>query len=209
MGWPAGFQKMGVTTTGPVSFVPITGPPWKISGGVPFAVSPAAPDILASVMLQPAFADTALTTPEICPTRVWTLDFETQALFAREEVLATANVDVPSTVAAAVPSATRVKVARSPRLMNALFIRVPSSRLASFRPRRPGLSGPGQYVRLETPFRALHAASSDLSQRQPKSDQTTAMGSWPPSGSPTWYRYSCTTSGSRSWQARRGREDGS
>src|SRR5258708_38731034 len=112
MGWPAGFQKMGVTTTGPVSFVPITGPPWKISGGVPFAVSPAAPDILASVMLQPALADTALTTPEICPTRGWTLDFETQALFSRGEVLATANVGVPSPLAAAGPRATRGKGGR-------------------------------------------------------------------------------------------------
>src|SRR3954471_23074182 len=40
IGCPAGAQKIGVTTTGPVDRVPIIGPPWKSSGGVPMATSP-------------------------------------------------------------------------------------------------------------------------------------------------------------------------
>src|SRR5690349_22262066 len=36
---PAGLQKIGVTTTGPVDGVPITGPLCQMSGGVPFAAS--------------------------------------------------------------------------------------------------------------------------------------------------------------------------
>ena len=39
IGWPGGLQKIGVTISGPVDRVSITGPPWKISGGVPLAGS--------------------------------------------------------------------------------------------------------------------------------------------------------------------------
>jgi hypothetical protein len=39
IGWLGGLQKIGVTITGPVDGVAITGPPWKISGGVPVAGS--------------------------------------------------------------------------------------------------------------------------------------------------------------------------
>src|SRR5579872_6913785 len=39
MVWPDGAQKIGVMTSGLVDGVIITGPPWKISGGVPLAGS--------------------------------------------------------------------------------------------------------------------------------------------------------------------------
>src|ERR1700730_14497944 len=39
IGWPGGLQKIGVTVSGPVDCVSITGPPWKSSGGVPLAGS--------------------------------------------------------------------------------------------------------------------------------------------------------------------------
>src|SRR5215472_6526157 len=62
IGWPAGFQKIGVITNGPVKAVPITAPPWKFSGGVPLAVSPAvgAPPLRAG---QPVWTLRALTMP--------------------------------------------------------------------------------------------------------------------------------------------------
>jgi hypothetical protein len=42
---------MGVTTSGPVSFVPMTAPPCQIKGGVPLAVSPAVVALKARLVL--------------------------------------------------------------------------------------------------------------------------------------------------------------
>src|SRR5579864_1178643 len=49
--WPAGSQKIGVTTRGPVEVVPIIGPPCQINGGLPLAASSVfwAPQALAMV----------------------------------------------------------------------------------------------------------------------------------------------------------------
>src|SRR4051812_24923685 len=63
IGWPAGFQKIGVSTTGPVEGVPITVPPWKSSGGVPIAASPAA------WTAQLCFAASGREIPPKCATR--------------------------------------------------------------------------------------------------------------------------------------------
>ncbi|GAA4715380.1 hypothetical protein GCM10025782_09990 [Pedococcus ginsenosidimutans] len=66
---PAGVQKMGVTNNGPVCFVPITGPPWKISGGVPTAASlvvlVGGPDVEVEVadVAHPVEDETARVTP--------------------------------------------------------------------------------------------------------------------------------------------------
>src|SRR6476661_2377756 len=63
--WPAGVQKMGVTTSGPVCLVPMTGPPWYSRGGVPTAGSLVAlPGIVAvDEVAHPVVAETARVTP--------------------------------------------------------------------------------------------------------------------------------------------------
>ena len=101
---------MGVTTRGPVCCVPMTAPPCQISGGVPLAVSPLVLVAWLAVLPAQALTGVAPTMPEMCPTRVGVLGFETQALLACDELLALANADVPSTVRPAVPSAASVRV---------------------------------------------------------------------------------------------------
>src|SRR6266567_1080771 len=120
--------------------------------------------------------------PPMCPTRTGLLAFETQAPGACDEVCVAASADPPATARVAAPAATRVKVARMPRLLNAVFIRVPSFVLAVIPRRTPRLSSHGQNVRLHKRFRGRPAASSALCRWQPKSSQLTISGDRLPSG---------------------------
>src|SRR5260370_41439129 len=132
-GWPAGLQKIGVRTRGPVTAVPITAPPCQISGGVPLAVSPAVGAWPLSAG-QPVWTSRALTMPAKRPMRgPW--PFLAQAPGACDGVLGTASAAVLVASRVAVPSATTVKVARRARRLNPLAIRV----LRSV-PATPGLS---------------------------------------------------------------------
>src|SRR5260370_21147388 len=132
-GWPAGLQKIGVRTRGPVTAVPITAPPCQISGGVPLAVSPAVGDWRLSAGHR-VWTSRALTMPAKRPMRgPW--PFLAQAPGACDEVLGTASAAVLVASRVAVPSATTVRVARRARRLNALAIRV----LRSV-PGSPGLS---------------------------------------------------------------------
>src|SRR5579872_2874073 len=63
MVWPVGPQKIGVTTSGLLVGVIITGPPWKISGGVPLAAS------LGRGAALPSHRPIGAMMPAICPTR--------------------------------------------------------------------------------------------------------------------------------------------
>ena|SRR5947209_1076347 len=61
IGWPAGCQKIGVTTTGPVVVVPMTGPLCQIRGGLPLAA--------LSVLTQPRSTGVERMIPPKCPDR--------------------------------------------------------------------------------------------------------------------------------------------
>src|SRR5215467_12014638 len=124
---------MGVTTTGPVRLVPITGPPWKISGGLPFAVSPAPPTDRASLSAQPEPVDTALTTPEMWPTP--RPANAPQELADDVDACVAASAAEPA-VRVAVVAATKIKIARRPRRLHGLAIPSVLRRLH----RTPGLS---------------------------------------------------------------------
>src|SRR5215470_7135299 len=125
---------MGVTTTGPVRLVPITGPPWKISGGLPFAVSPAPPTDRESLTAQPEPVDTALTTPEMWPTP--RPANAPQELADDVDACVAASAAEPAVRVAVVAAATKIKVARRPRRLNGLAIPSVLRRLH----RTPGLS---------------------------------------------------------------------
>lgn len=127
---------MGVRTRVPVEAVPMTLPPWKSSGGVPIAGSPAllmSGRILLLATRQALLAGTAPTTPAMCPARTGVLVFETQAPGCDEADVA-ASADPPAAAKIAAPAAARVKVRRRLRLANWLFIRVPSLGLISGHP---------------------------------------------------------------------------
>src|SRR5215467_8175828 len=109
---------MGVMTTGPVSFVPITGPPCQISGGVPLAVSPALPAVLALLTLlalQPAWVLAALTMPPILPRRGMPVTLVVQELTDCCDDCGAASADVAAAVTVAVDAATKTNVARRQR----------------------------------------------------------------------------------------------
>src|SRR5438067_5899077 len=87
IGWPAGCQKIGVTTTGPVESVPITGPPCQIRGGAPLAAS-------SVLWAQGAPTGTALMTP-----RKWLLPIR-EPPHARADEDAPADPTAPTAIAA-------------------------------------------------------------------------------------------------------------
>src|SRR5712691_1820908 len=65
--------------------------------------------------------------PLRCLVRTGVLAFVTQAAAACDEVCVAASADPPAAARVAAPAATRVRVAGRPRrLLNAVFIRVPS-----------------------------------------------------------------------------------
>src|SRR5260370_14051828 len=154
-GWPAGLQKIGVRTRGPVTAVPITAPPCQISGGVPLAVSPAVGDWRLSAGHR-VWTSRALTMPAKRPMRgPW--PFLAQAPGACDEVLGTASAAVLVASRVAVPSATTVRVARRARRLNALAIRVLRSVPGAAR----AVGGsPERGARLDIPFRGRLVVST-------------------------------------------------
>src|SRR5690348_3800808 len=146
IGWPAGFQKIGVITSGPVTAVPITAPPCQISGGVPLAVSPAVGALVLSTG-QPVWMSRAPTMPAKRPIRgPWPL--LAQAPGVCDGVLGAASAAVLVASRVAVPNAATLRTARRPRRLIALAIRVlpfaPGSRAAGGSPEQ----GARQDIRL-------------------------------------------------------------
>src|ERR1051326_4051396 len=108
MGWPDGFQKMGVTTTGPVDGVPIIGPPCQIKGGVPLAAS--------LVITQPPSTRWARITPLKWPERGWPVALQAEAC------VEDADADPAEITAVSRPNANRARIAPRPRPECACFI---------------------------------------------------------------------------------------
>src|SRR5215469_11535759 len=109
---------MGVMTRGPVELVAMTLPPWKSSGGVPRAGSPAGL-MLVRMRAQARLAGTAPMTPAMWPARTGALAFAMQET-ACDGAGVAASADPPARIAA--PAATRVRVARRLRRRNTVFI---------------------------------------------------------------------------------------
>src|SRR5579859_2929287 len=111
MVWPEGVQKIGVMTSGLVDGVIITGPPWKISGGVPLA---------GSLFLMAALATqgppVGRTMPAMCPIR----GCGEQAFGGGGAALAAMGVAIASML-----PATRVRAAPRPHRLCAFFILPP------------------------------------------------------------------------------------
>jgi hypothetical protein len=91
---------MGVTNSGPVCLVPITGPPWKISGGVPMAASlvvlVGGADADLAEVAHPEAVETAGVTPR------------SRALPDEPAVGEQADVELPAAVVAMAPEALTV-----------------------------------------------------------------------------------------------------